>query len=89
MAEGLIPACLGLPGPKSGIFIPWGSLASCLPCGSLRQWPVLAAPPHKPAIGMPPRVSRLRSSGVSGAWALRAGCRLAVARWPRHCAPDR
>jgi hypothetical protein len=31
MAEGLIPAYLGLPGPKSGIFIPWRSLASRLP----------------------------------------------------------
>jgi hypothetical protein len=31
MAEGLIPAYLGLPGPKSGIFIPLRSLASRLP----------------------------------------------------------
>jgi hypothetical protein len=65
MAEGLIPACLGLPGPKNGIFIPLRSLASCLPCGSRRQWQVPAAPPPKAshwpaAVGIQTPMERLQ-----------------------------
>ena len=89
MAEGLIPPAWGFQARKVKSSSPgdhW-PVACHAAHGVSGRYP--QRPPHKPAIGLTPWVSRLRSSGFSGAWALRAGCRQAVARWPRHCALDR